>query len=662
MNAVKTQSSYLRCIVGLVLLWLTLLPLQALDREGLVKKILCISSFGADHQYIQEELLHFVRDAGRDDTSFMPIFELMDCRSLNNVASWQASMRSILERHENPDIIVLLGNEAAITYFSMSEERYRQIPLYVLQCNTALACLSVPHGITSVQAGKQGFIRHITEIMRDYNVRYAELLEYDVAANLELVQRLYGHTRDVAVLTDNSYTGLCMQYAVKEAEGRFPKFDFHYLDGRRLSMGEALDRIRKLPSRTVLLLGGWNIDKNESTYLSNAVYAFKNVRSYVLLPVFSFSGAGMGYWAIGGYIPWEPDERKHLSDFFQKDLTTGMAQPAEIHILPRAYVFDESMLNSMEISKNEIPEESIFLNGEMSNSEFLKQYKWYAILALCFIVLLAVVALVAVGYSIRISRLRNNLQHSEEQLRQEKENLQKSEHKLRVAKERAEEAGKAKSLFIANMSHEIRTPLNSIVGFSQVMTDLVKDQPEVAEFARIIQHDSEKLMKLIDGLLEMADIQSGNKRLTKEPVNVVSFIASMVDNMKQGMKEGVVLSFASTYSTINMETDVNRLIQVLMNLIQFSIKNTESGCIIVSVEKDPANTLALISVTDTGHVVPKEIRDVLFDRFEKREEFVQGSSMELSICQTIVEFLGGRIWLDEEYTNGARFVFSHPLK
>mgnify|MGYP003466623809 FL=1 len=320
------------------------------------------------------------------------------------------------------------------------------------------------------------------------------------------------------------------------------------------------------------------------------------------------------------------------------------------------------MLKSMEISKEEIPEESQFLNGTMSGTEILTKYKEYAILVFCVIALLAVIAIVAIAYSIRISRLKNKLLISEEQLRKEKDNLQKSEHKLRVAKERAEEAGKAKSVFISNMSHEIRTPLNSIVGFSQVMTEMVKDQPEVTEFAKIIQHDSEKLMKLIDGLLEVADIQSGNKRIEKERVNIVSFIASMVDNMKQGMKEGVTLSFTSASTTMDMETDVNRLIQVLMNLIQYSMKRTESGYIIVALEKDPTNTMALISVTDTGGEVPKEIRNVLFDRFEKQESFVQGSGMELTICQTIVEFLGGRIWLDEEYTVGARFVFSHPLK
>ncbi len=657
----KTKSLYLHHIIKLLLVLLISLPSQALDKNGFIKKILCISSYGSENQYVQEELLSFVRDAGRDDTSFMPIFEQMNCRSLNNVSAWQESMLKILTKHKNPDIVVLLGNEAAITYFSMPEEQYRRIPVYVLQCNNSLACLTTSHGINSVQTEKRGSIRDIKGIMKGFNVRYAELKDYDVITNIELIQRLYGHTHDIAVLTDNSYTGLCMQYAVKKVEERFPKYKFHYLDGRNLDMEQALERVRQLPSRTILLLGGWEIDKNESTYLSNAVYAFKNARSNVLLPVFSFSGAGIGYWPIGGYIPWEPKERKYLSDFFHKDITIGMNQKAEIHILPKAFVFDETMLESMEISKNEVPPNSIFLNGRMSGEDFVREYKWYAILGLCLIVLLATISLTAIVYSIRISRLRNTLQASEEQLRKAKEELQKSEYKLRIAKERAEEAERAKNLFVSNISHEIRTPLNSIVGFAQVMTEMIKDQTEVAEFAKIIQNDSEKLSKLIDGLLEVSDIQSGNKHINKERVNIISFIASMVENMKQNMKEGVTLEFTSLYSALDMDTDINRLIQVLMNLIQFSMRNTEKGYIIVSLEKDPTNTMAQISVTDTGQVLPKEVQKVLFNRFEKKEEFIQGANMELTICQTIIESLGGNIWLDDSYEGGTRFVFSHPL-
>ena len=135
----KTKSLYTQLVISLFLVMLIPFYSFALNKESLVKKILCISSYGPDNHYVQEELFSFVRDAGRDDTSFMPVFELMDCRSLNNVSLWQESMQRILQRHQDSEVIILLGNEAAITYFSMPDEKFREIPLYVLQCNNKIS-------------------------------------------------------------------------------------------------------------------------------------------------------------------------------------------------------------------------------------------------------------------------------------------------------------------------------------------------------------------------------------------------------------------------------------------------------------------------------------------------------------------------------------------
>lgn len=624
------------------------------------RKILCISSYGREAHYIQEEMFSFVTSS--EHSSLIPVLETMDCRSLSNIATWQQTMRDILKKHPNPDAIVLLGNEAVITYFSMTGEPYQQTPLYILQCNRKLACLPMSHDITSIAAGKHGSYRNVEEMMKDYNVRYAELTDYDVPANVELVQRLYGHTRDIAVLTDNSYTGLCMQRAVSEVADRYEKWTFHYIDGRRLDMQQALDAIRTLPYRTVLLLGGWNVDKHDATYLSNAVYAFNNIRSHVLLPVFSFSGTGMGYWAIGGYMPRTTDTHQGLAKLFKKDYEEGMTGEAQIHILPMEYVFDESMLRRMEIGKEELPEGAVYVNSELSGSSFLKEYRWHILSALCIIVLLTAAVVVTVTYSIRISRLRNTLQASEANLLKETANLQKSEHQLRIAKERAEEAGRAKSNFVSNMSHEIRTPLNSIVGFSQVLAETVKEQEELREYVNIIRDNSETLVKLIDGLLEISDIQSGKTQFEMTRADLVAYLAGIVATTRMEVHEGVETNFTSPHETLEISTDLQHLTQVMTCLLDNAIKYTTQGTITVSVEKDPAGTVALIAVADTGCGVSEELRPLLFDRFEKSEEFMQGAGMSLTVCQTIIEAMGGRIWLDENYRNGARFVFSLPLR
>lgn len=649
-------------ILQSVLLMLALFVGQkiAADDDAKVRKILCISSYGQDAHYIQEEMFSFVTSSGNSAT--MPVLESMDCRSLSNIATWQQTMRNILHKHPNPDAIVLLGNEAVITYFSMTGEPYQQIPLYILQCNSRLACLPVSYDITSIAAGKHGNYRSVREMMKDYNVRYAELTEYDVPANLDLVQRLYGHTHDIAVLTDNSYTGLCMQQAVKEVSERYGKWKFHYIDGRRLDMQQALDAISGLPYRTVLLLGAWTVDKSGANYLSNAVYAFKNVRSYVLLPVFSFSRMGIGYWAIGGYMPRMTDTQRGLSEFFKKDFASNMQGKQQISVLPMDYVFDESMLKSMEIGKEELPEKALYVNSTLTGTNFFSEYKWYILLTGCVLLLLVGVVVGTVTYSLRISRLRDTLQVSERQLQKEKESLQKSEHQLRIAKERAEEAGRAKSNFISNMSHEIRTPLNSIVGFSQVVSEMAKNQSELSEYANIVWHNSEILVKLIDGLLEVSDIQSGKTQFDIGRVDVVSFLSGVVATLQTDMKENVSLEFASPMESLELSTDIHRLIQVVTNLIQNASKFTEHGSICVTVDRDPANTMALIAVSDTGCGVSEDIRGVLFDRFEKNNEYVQGAGMGLTVCQTIIEALGGKIWLDESYHDGARFVFSLPLR
>ena len=112
---------------------------------------------------------------------------------------------------------------------------------------------------------------------------------------------------------------------------------------------------------------------------------------------------------------------------------------------------------------------------------------------------------------------------------------------------------------------------------------------------------------------------------------------------------------------MELETDDSRLRQVLINLLVNAVKFTKEGSIVLKLEMVNDGT-ALFSVSDTGCGIPKEKQKLIFERFEKLNEFVQGSGLGLSICQLIVKFVGGRIWIDGDYTRGARFCFTHPLK
>lgn len=121
------------------------------------------------------------------------------------------------------------------------------------------------------------------------------------------------------------------------------------------------------------------------------------------------------------------------------------------------------------------------------------------------------------------------------------------------------------------------------------------------------------------------------------------------------------MRFDTDLSVLMLDTDDARLRQVLINLLVNAAKFTEQGSIVLELKMADADT-ALFSVTDTGCGIPPEKQHLIFERFEKLNDFVQGSGLGLSICQQIVKYMNGKLWVDSGYTRGARFCFTHPLK
>lgn len=181
-----------------------------------------------------------------------------------------------------------------------------------------------------------------------------------------------------------------------------------------------------------------------------------------------------------------------------------------------------------------------------------------------------------------------------------KDELEVSEGALREAKDRAEESSRLKSAFLANMSHEIRTPLNAIC--QQVVASVAQARRSTNQFL-----------------------------------------------------------FECEREVVEMRTDVQRLQQVVINLLSNADKFTKEGTITLKLEPDTAGNVAVFSVTDTGCGIPLDKQKRVFERFEKLNEYVQGTGLGLSICKLTVEKWGGEIWIDPAYTNGARFMFTHPM-
>ena len=233
------------------------------------------------------------------------------------------------------------------------------------------------------------------------------------------------------------------------------------------------------------------------------------------------------------------------------------------------------------------------------------------------------------------------------------------ELELILAKEKAEESDRLKSAFLANMSHEIRTPLNAIVGFSEIIA-LTEDEVEKAEYLNIIQKNSNLLLQLINDILDLSRIESGKSEMNFQLVEMTGLIDEVEKVHRLKMKTGIRLNVIRPDEEIWIMVDRNRITQVLFNFLSNAIKNTHEGAITLGLEV--CGEWLKVYVTDTGCGIAKEKLPLIFNRFEKLNDFVQGTGLGLPICQSIVERLGGKISVESEVGVGSTFVMTLPYR
>ena len=240
-------------------------------------------------------------------------------------------------------------------------------------------------------------------------------------------------------------------------------------------------------------------------------------------------------------------------------------------------------------------------------------------------------------------------------------NIQNIEQELIFARIKAEQSDRLKTAFLANMSHEIRTPLNAIVGFSDVLASGGSSEDEQQGYVDIIKTNSDLLLRLINDILDVSRLEADRVTFTFEECDVVPLCQRVLASVSQARKSENEFIFECDRESMDMRTDTQRLQQVIINLLSNADKFTRNGKITLGLKVDEKQREVLFSVSDTGTGIPLEKQKLVFERFEKLNEYVQGTGLGLSICKLTVEKWGGEIWVDPGYTDGARFVFTHPL-
>ena len=636
----------LAIIFRFFMLLVLLLPVVALcpvkaetTSEG---PILIVTSYNPETRSISDNLSAFMDEYRQRGGKYTPIIESMNCKNLSEAYLWKSRMASILGKYKGknrPSLVILLGQEAWSAYISQDTEIAKKTPSI---CGmVSVNGLVLPDDSIDTRVWEPES-KNIYTDFGDYNIVAGYVYEYDVDKNIELMRRFYPDMRRVAFISDNTYGGLSMQALVKKEMEKYPDLETIWLDGRTETFMEVSERMRRLPQNTCVLLGTWRVDCTESYVIGNTTYMLRDANP--TLPVFTIASVGLGHWALGGYTPEYHAVGKNIGAVTYDFLDKGDREGVDLVTIPGNYTFDIKRLHEFKLDSLNLPQGAVLVNKTPS---FYEQYKYWVIGVVSAFMFLIACFLIAIYYIIRINHLKHNLEVSGEE--------------LLVAKEKAEESNRLKTAFLANMSHEIRTPLNAIVGFSSVLVSDDSSPAEKAQYCDIIQKNSDLLLHLINDILDISRMESGKIKFVWEECDVVELCQTALSTAEYGRKTSALFLFETPVASLVIKTDAQRLKQVLINLLSNAAKFTPSGSIKLAIAIDKQHQQLELSVSDTGCGIPSDKSDRVFERFEKLNEYSQGTGLGLAISRLIIENLGGKIWVDKDYTEGARFVFTHPL-
>lgn len=240
--------------------------------------------------------------------------------------------------------------------------------------------------------------------------------------------------------------------------------------------------------------------------------------------------------------------------------------------------------------------------------------------------------------------------------------MQKQEQ-LKHETERANDSGHQKSVFLANMTHEIRTPLNAIVGFSDLL-QAIEAPEEKREMIRIIHNNCDMLLRLVDDILVLSNVDANAMQIRPEEVNFASEFDDICKSLSERVQEPTV-EFRSDnpYETLTVCIDKSRIQQVITNFVTNAVKYTHQGHILVGyhLEERNGHQGLYFYCEDTGSGIPEDQLGRIFERFVKLNDYVQGTGLGLSICKAIVEKCNGEIGAKSEEGKGSTFWFWIPV-
>ena len=416
-----------------------------------------------------------------------------------------------------------------------------------------------------------------------------------------------------------------------------PEINYQVISAANTSTDQLISLLERENSpRMAVIFGSWLVRKDYLSVIStrhNTISLIDN-----LAPVYTFFDSDIDkHPYLMGFYSYSQTEYARAVQQAVLDVLDHGIQPSDIPFTNLNTGFptlNYSAMVNFGLDTSLIPVDAVVIDAPKSLWQSnRKQIIWIAVLILAA---LGIYTFIAVTHSMR---------------------------SLRKARNMAVQASNLKTAFIQNMSHEVRTPLNAITGFSQLLClpdGYVSDQ-EKQEYLGYIINNSNLLTVMVNDLLSMADLQSGQYPVNKAPTNLNEMARQAIKSTESRIQPGVkLIRQPGIDENARYITDGIRVQQIMINFLTNACKHTTRGRIVFGSSLIENPGYITFYVADTGTGVPVEEAENIFDRFVKLDANKQGAGLGLSICRLVAQSLGGKVWLDTQYTEGARFVLAIP--
>lgn len=589
--------------------------------------------------------------------------------SYHNGLSWTDSTVNSIKRELLPDANLTLHIEYMDTKRHFSEEYLELLKQYYLEKykdkKFELIISTDNNAYDFLVENRNDIFGEVPVIFSGLNSiidppkGYSGVFEnFSFCATLQLIETHHPDYSKIVVVTDYSTTGESLVAALKK---EIEQMDIllRYDIIRPKSIQDLKVQLSNLEPNCVVLYLVYNRDfkGNYCTY----EHGFSDVKPYCKLPIYCVWDFYLNRGAIGGSLITGRLHGKQVASLAKEVLSgTPIDEIPPLHA-EYEYEFDFDQLVKFDIRTKDLPKNSILINEPYS---LIKENKEIVVLTLTILILLTIIIIVMM-INIHIRKVR------EQKEKAYILEITATNTKLEKAIEVAEESSRLKSAFLANMSHEIRTPMNAILGFTELLSGDNVEESRRKKFIGIIQKNTNGLLRLISDILDISKIETNQLKVVLSTCNIQDLFESIKDDYEtlieykeNSSRIEFIVSLPEENKVLEVSTDAVRLQQVFNNLLENSIKFTVAGEIEIGYELK--GKFIEFFVRDTGIGIPKEQQSIIFDRFRQAEMDANtrqygGTGLGLAISKSLIEMLGGTIWMKSKPHVGTTFYFTIPL-